>query len=476
MKSRTGGSKGSGVQNRHQKLKYYTGELGNIVLKKGAPVRFALVYPNHYPVGMASLGFQTVYRMLNEHPEIRCERFFLPSLQGKGRPLSIEKISSIESGAALHEFDIIGFSISFELDIFNVLQILHSSQITLLAKGRSPREPLVIAGGVVTGLNPSPLLPFMDGLLVGEGEGTLNKLADLLFTAKEQYLDRESLLGSLSSLPGFFVPGLSENVDRQITENLDDHPVYTSIVTPDSVFKNMFIMEVGRGCRHSCKFCAACKVYGPYRYRTAHTLLKTVEMYNPGAKRIGLEGSGISDYPELETLWEILLQSGYSVSISSMRADRITENLIDLLEKSDIQTFTIAPEAGSPGLRNYIGKPQNEEGLREAVQRLSRSSVRTLKMYFLIGLPEETDEDVSAIIRLIKTLAEDFKGKGYKRLRVSINAFIPKPFTEFQWAGMARKKQLQSARSRIQRELRNTANVYLTRKNLREEQLQTLLS
>jgi len=461
--------RGRTFQEYTKKLLNY--EIGSVTIKRGAPVRIALVYPNRYSVGMASLGFQTVYRLFNEHPEVRCERAFV-----LGAPFHRE-IRTLESGERLDTFDIVGFSLSFELDLLNVVRFLIQSRIPLFAKDRGEKDPLIVVGGVVASLNPSPLLPFVDGLLVGEGEGVLYRMADVLFRFRQGREYRQDRLQALSEIDGVFIPKLNTAVRRHFVPSLENYPVYTPIVTPLSHFEEMFVVEVVRGCTRGCFFCGAQKVYSPYRFRSGESIVETVARWNPGAKRVGLEGAGLSDYPDLEGLCGTLVDMGYEVSFSSIRADRVTPELVKMLERGGVRSFAIAPEAGTERLRQCIGKGIKDSILLDVVRLLGDSSVKVLKLYFLIGLPGETDEDVEAVVGLVRELAAIFtkRDKG-KRIRLSVNGFIPKPFTEFQWAPMASEKELSRKRRMIRKGLKEERGISIVPKSSREEVLQGILS
>ena len=455
-------------KNSEKKFLHY--EKGALSLNKNASVRIALVYPNSYGVGMANLGFQTVYRFFNEHPAVRCERAFVQCF-------SNSEIRTLESNERLDRFDLVGFSLSFEIDIKNLICCLKRSNITLLAQDREEKEPLILVGGAVASINPSPLLSFVDGLLIGEGEDIFLDIADVLFSSLQSNLCREEKLLALSEIEGIFIPRLHTKVRRHIISSLEPYPIYSPIVTPLSHFANMFVVEVGRGCTRGCFFCAAQKVYYPLRFHSAKSILQIINEKNPGARRIGLEGAGLSDYPELETLCEALINRGYGVSFSSIRADRVSPGLIQILNKGNVRSFAMAPETGSESLRKRIGKGITDATIEHVTYLLKDSSIEILKLYFLIGLPGETMKDVEAIVKLVRELSSIFVKKGKrKKIRLSVNAFIPKPFTEFQWAPMASLRELTEKRKYLKKELSNQKEVFILPKSSREEILQGLLS
>jgi radical SAM superfamily enzyme YgiQ (UPF0313 family) len=431
----------------------------------------ALAFPSRYEVGMASLGFQTVHRLFNEHPELQCERAFLPPA-----PLNRE-IRTLESGEPLKRFSFIGFSLAYELDLIPFVRLLSDAGIPVLASERNEAHPLIFIGGVLGGLNPSPLLPFADAILAGEGEGVIPLIADVLFRNRSGPRCRRERLEALGEIPGVFLPSRrSGPVERQAVLSLADHPTYTHIVTPYSHFENMFVVELSRGCGRGCHFCAGGKVYHPLRFHSSASVLETVKRFNPGAKRVGLEGASLSDYPGLEPLCNQLIEDNHEISFSSLRADRITPQLLEILEKGKIRSFTVAPEAGSERLRRRIGKPISDAVLTAGVRMLTPSPVETLKLYFLIGLPGEDDSDIDAISDRVRETARIFISSPKRKIRVSVNAFVPKPFTEFQWAAMDREASLVLKRERIAEGVGGLRGVTLVQKSVREELLQGMLA
>jgi radical SAM superfamily enzyme YgiQ (UPF0313 family) len=446
-------------------------EKGFVPLKRGASVRMVLVYPNRYSVGMSSLGFQTVYHSFNQLPEIRCERAFLYENPFDANP------RTLESGEQLNQFEFIGFSLSYELDQLNLLKILIKSRIPVLARDRKERDPILFLGGTVAGLNPSPLLPFVDGLLVGEGEGLFHLIGDTLYNCRIKRIGRADRLSALGEIDGVFIPGIHSRVKRAVVPDLGRFQTYTPIVTPKSHFGNMFIVEVARGCPRSCFFCAGQKVSHPYRFRSAESIKRTVVEHNPGSHRIGLEGAGLSDYPQLDDLCQYLIEQDYEIAFSSIRPDRVKSDLMRFLEGGNVRSFTMAPEAGSQSLRKDIGKSIKDSELREAVHYLSHSSVKILKLYYIIGLPGETEHDIYQIVESARELTEIFRSYNRtKQVRLSVNAFIPKPFTEFQREAMNTPAQLSLKRKIIKSGLKGEKGITINPRSVREEILQGVLS
>jgi radical SAM superfamily enzyme YgiQ (UPF0313 family) len=434
--------------------------------------RIALVYPNRYTVGMASLGFQTVYRLFNEQPGIRCERVFVPP------PPFESDIRAIESGDPLKKFPLIGVSLAYEMDLFRLVRLLSDAGIPPLASERSDAHPLLLIGGVLGGLNPSPLLPFADAILAGEGEGVIPSIAETIVSIRSGPRCRRERLEALVGLPGVFRPGPGPMavVERQAADPLENHPTYTPVCTPLSHFGDLFVVELTRGCGRGCLFCAGGKLYQPLRFHSRESVLDAVRRFNPGVRRVGLEGASLSDYPGLETLAASLVEEGHEVSFSSIRVDRVTPQLLEVLERSRVRSFTVAPEAGSERLRARIGKAVPDSVLVEGFRRLAGSSVDSLKLYFLIGLPGETEEDVREIPERVREAASLFLNAPGRRLRLSVNAFVPKPFTEFQWAPMDDAPSLARKRGLIVSGLKGLRGISFSEKSEREELMQGILA
>jgi radical SAM superfamily enzyme YgiQ (UPF0313 family) len=438
--------------------------------KRRASVRIALVYPNAYAVGMASLGFQTVYRLFNEHPDLQCERVFVPA-----PPLERE-LRSLESGEPLRAFSFIGVSIAYEPDLVTLVRLLSDAGIPPLASERDDAHTLVFAGGVLGGLNPSPLLPFVDAVLAGEGEGVVPRIAEILVRIRSGPRCRRERLTALGELDGVTIPNRRTQVVRQAVEPLEAYPTYTPVVTPISHFENRFVVELSRGCARRCLFCAGGKVYHPLRFHSPDSVRRTVRDRNPGARRVGLEGASLSDYPGLEELGQSLIEVGHEISFSSVRVDRITPQFLGVLEKGNIRSFTVAPEAGSESLRARIRKEIPDAVLERSTRLIAESPVEVLKLYFLIGLPGETDDDVSAMADLVRRMAGLFLTTSKRRIRLSVNAFVPKPFTEFQWAAMERPEALSRKRALLEKSLADLRRVVALEKSGREETLQAILA
>ncbi len=441
----------------------------------GKKLSVALAYPNAYLVGMSNLGFQIVYGLLNRRPDVVAERVFLP--EGQEMSLYLQSggpLLSLESQKPVHDFDLVAFSLSFENDYPNILKILELSGIALQSQGRKERDPFVMGGGVTTSLNPEPIASFLDFFLLGEAETNLSAFVDLFVELRDQGYRRDEILKKLGAgmdslyVPALYRPeynedgtihvfqpalqGVPERIRAPVLSTLVGPEASAStILTPDTEFNDRVLIELGRGCGHACRFCAAGYVYRPPRTYPEEAIRARVKTALGTGPRVGLLSAAVSDIPGIENITREILKSGGNFSVSSLRAETITIGLLEDLRSSGQRTIAIAPEAGSERLRRVINKHLSEEQIVEAASLISTTYPFNLRLYFLIGLPTETQEDLAAIPALvkkikhamIKTSAE--RGK-IGRIRLSVNCFIPKPFTPFQWfpleeTGILREKQ-----------------------------------
>ncbi len=457
--------------------RYAESEIGTIKKDCRECIRIALVYPNKYHIGMSNLGFQTVYHLLNDIKGVVCERSFLPDKTDS----SGAGIITIESGRPISEFDIIAFSISFENDYPNILTILYKADIPLHSSDRGTPHPLVIAGGVACFLNPEPIFSFIDCFLIGEAESML----PLFIDSFDNNIDKKSLLKNLASkVPGAYVPAFyktsynkdgtvrsfeplfnaSANIRRIYPEDLSHVLTCSSIITPHTTFANTFLIETGRGCPHGCRFCSAGYVYRPPRYRHHTAIEKCLEQGVLLTDKIGLVGAAVSDFPGIKELHDYVNDKDIKISFSSLRADSLSRELISLLRRSKVKTATIAPDAGSERMRKVINKGITEEDVLNAAEALVSGGIPNLKLYFMIGLPTETMDDVEAVIELCKKIKHQFLEssrikKRIGEITVSVNSFVPKPFTPFQWVAMNDERTLKKKIKMIKDGLKKVANV-----------------
>jgi radical SAM superfamily enzyme YgiQ (UPF0313 family) len=440
--------------------------------------RVALVYPNTYRTGMSNLGFQRVYHLINQEPSAVCERVFLPD-PGKKE----STVRSLESRQSLEWFDIILFSISFENDFINLAALLNETGIPLRASNRTHVHPLVAAGGIACFLNPEPIAPFMDFFLLGEAECLLPGFFTLFLRSR----NRAGLLATLETdLPGAYVPARhpasgNEKIFVRFMETLDTIQTHTSVLTTDTAFKDTFLIEILKGCPHGCRFCTAGFIYRPPRIYPKENIFKAMDRAAGRTRKIGLVSSAILDHPDIGAICRYGREKGFSLSFSSLRADRLDDAMTDLLASSRVKTATIAPEAGSERMRRVINKKMTAPDIFHAVQTLVEKNVLNLRLYFMIGLPFETDADVLAIVSLTREIKERFLAASRKQKRMgtitlSINAFIPKPATPFQWSALADDATLRHRADIIRQGLKNVANVSVNISSLKTARISALLS
>ena len=451
-------------------------EKGYVIHNGAGRQKFALVYPNLYHVGMSNLGIHIIYDLLNSRSDTSCERFFLPDFKFlQMLEKSDSPILSTESQTPLFKFPLIGFSLSFEPDYFNFLKILQIGKIKLKSSESTKFDPILIAGGPCATFNPVPLQDFVDAFIIGEAEVVLPNFFDTFYLAKSQNLSRIEILKKLSEVEGVFVPKFKKIVRRQFLKNLDEFPAHTIIVTDDAEF-NMYLIETARGCGRHCRFCMAGYCFRNPRNRSLEILREEILSAKKFNKKIGLMGAAISDYPQINEICKIIRENNLPMSVASFRADSVTEELVKLLAESGLKTLTIAPEAGSSKMRAVINKGIEEEHIFKTLELGISAGIKNFKLYFMIGLPFETFEDVDAIIELAKRIKKYMEiKKSNGKLTLSINPFIPKPFTPFQWSKMAEKKYLDESLKKIRKELKEK-NIEIIAESTRETEIQGILS
>jgi radical SAM superfamily enzyme YgiQ (UPF0313 family) len=459
-------------------------------------VRIALIYPNRYHVGMANLGFQQVYRLFNAMDDVVCERAFLPP-PPENRQKAL--ITTIESDRPLADFDIIAFSLSFESDYPTILSILATARIPIFSSDRpNAPHPLVIAGGVACWLNPEPISPFIDCFLIGEAEAILPRF----MAAYDPGMAKIALLKNLAQkVPGVYVPSfyqvsykpdgtvetmeaicdVPEKIVRVYVKDLSETATCSVILAPEASFGNSFLVEVSRGCPHGCRFCSAGYIYRPPRFRPRSLLERCLREGAAISDQMGLVGAAVSDLPEVSLLCKQALLSGCRLSFSSLRADALRPELIDVLKKSGVKTATIAPDAGSERMRRIINKGITEEDILNAAGLLVAEGIPNLKLYFMLGLPAESPEDVEAVVSLCKRIKERFLQSSRTlgrigEITVSLSSFVPKPVTPFQWVGMAETSALKKKIRQIKAGLGRVANLRIIADVPRAAYIQALLS
>jgi radical SAM superfamily enzyme YgiQ (UPF0313 family) len=488
-------------QQRERARELLSKEVGVIRKPHGGRLRVALAFPNTYFVGMSNLGLQTVYRLFNDDAGTVCERVFLPPKSEVAAQLqSGAPLVTIESQTPVQDFDIFAFSVSFEWDYTNVLTLLRLAGIPARAEARNAHHPLIVIGGAVTFVNPEPLALFADVIAAGEGEA----LVPPLLRACAETSDRAGLLSRLASERGFYVPSFYDvtyNADGTLAafvpkpgtgappvvrkaavrtaEALD--PPATTIFTPDTEFGSRFLVEIVRGCANLCRFCWAGYNYLPVRAFPTERILQLAERARPYSSRAGLVSIALCDHPDVEHILTRLVEMGFGISPASLRLDDLTPAILTLLHRSGERTVTIAPETGSDRLRRVVNKTVTNEQILAAAEMIFESGLENLKLYYMVGLPTETDDDLVAIRDLTLGLREVMLRHAAPRGRIgrivgSVNPLVPKPGTAYQWLPMESDAAVERKLQRLRTLMAGIDNVYFTMKSERHSFYQALLS
>ncbi len=435
-------------------------EVGAIYKDWGGKLRVALTMPNTYYVGMSSLALQLLYRLFNAEPDVVCERIFWE----KGAAQAGKPLVSLENEQPANEFDLWAFTISWEMDYFNVVELLRQAKIPPLAQDRQNTTqwdgspwPLLVAGGPGVTMNPEPMAPFFDAILIGEGEEAAPQLIELCRAGIRE--DQAALLATLDHTPGWYVPSLRPSnrnhehfrqVERLWVRNLPAYDTSSTLYTPDTEFNNMHLMEIARGCGRGCRFCLAGYVYRPAREQPLDQLVASAEQaVAAGHAKVGLVSAAVSDHTQIDELATELQRLGATVSASSMRMDPISVPLIRAMAATGAQTLTVAPEAGSQRLRNVINKTQTEAQMMQAISLAQEFNFPQLKLYFMVGHPTETDDDIQALIDFTLAARQRFK----RRIAINATPFVPKAHTPFQWESMTATAVLRQRQQTIHRAL-----------------------
>jgi radical SAM superfamily enzyme YgiQ (UPF0313 family) len=475
-------------------------EVGFVRKPHADRLRVALAFPNTYFVGMSNLGFQTTYRLFNAEPDIVCERVFLPPKQElAARRRSAPSLVTLESQSRIDEFDVFAFSVSFEWDYTNVLTMLRLAGIPFYATERTERHPLVVIGGAVTFVNPEPLAPFADLIAAGEGESLVPAFAA---TAREA-AGRSDLLRRLSARRGFYVPAMYDveygeegrtlryvakdaaaqlpvrKAALTVTDTVE--PPCTSIFTPDTEFGSRFLVEIVRGCANLCRFCWAGYNYLPVRAFPTETILARAAEARTHSSRAGLVSIALCDHPDIEEILRRLATMGYSISPASLRLDDLTPTIVRQLRESGERTLTIAPETGSDRLRRVINKTVTNDEILDRAELIFSEGIENLKLYYMIGLPTETDDDLVAIrdltLQIRERLMKYARRAGHAgRIGGSVNPLVPKPGTAYQWLPMADPDLVERRVQTLRRLMAGIDNVYFSIKSERHSYYQALLS
>jgi len=472
----------------HQVIKpaRYTGGEWNSIIKdwESTNIKVALAFPDLYEIGMSNMALPILYKLLNSQPDVLAERVYTPwvdmgaILRARGIPLA-----SLESKRPLKDFNIIGFSLGYELTYTNVLDMLDLAKIPVWAEERDDSCPIVIAGGTCA-LNPEPMADFIDFFVIGDGEEVLLELLDCFRNWKGERASKKQLLKQVANIPGIYVPSLYQveyqadglfksitptvpsakpSIQRRIVPELPP-PVTKPVVPYIEVIHDRGAVEIQRGCSRGCRFCQAGIIYRPVRERSHEEVIQAVGelISNCGYDEVSLVSLCTSDYPGIDKLIASLLHQykDLTISLSSLRTDRFSVRLIDSLPSRRKTGLTFAPEAGSERLRQTINKYVSEDEVLETAAAAFDKGWMGIKLYFMLGLPKETIDDVKQIIQLVDKISSvGKKARGKKpQIRLSLSTFVPKPHTPFQWAAQAGEAELDAKHELLKQGLRRTVN------------------
>ena len=475
--------------------RYIGGEVNSVMKDKNkVDIRFAMCFPDVYEIGMSNLGMMILYNMFNEREDVWCERVFSPWMD-LDKIMREEHIPlfALESQEPVKEFDFLGITLGYEMCYTNVLQILDLSHISLLAKDRKEDDPIVIGGGACA-YNPEPIAEFFDMFYIGEGETVYDALFDVYKATKAAGGSRKDFLFAASKIPGIYVPslynvsykedgtiasftpvkeGIPEKVCKQlITDITKDYRVIKAPVVPFiKATQDRVTLEIQRGCIRGCRFCQAGMIYRPTRERDVEELKASARemLQNTGHEEISLSSLSSSDYSELKELVNFLIEefhgNAVNISLPSLRIDAFALDVMSKVQDVKKSSLTFAPEAGSQRLRNVINKGLTEEVILHGAGEAFKGGWNQVKLYFMLGLPTETEEDMKGIAHLAQKIAETYyeevpkeQRKGKVQVNVSTSFIVPKPFTPFQWAGMYREEDFVEKAKVVKSEIRAQVN------------------
>jgi len=443
-------------------------EKGAVSKDPGGKINICLVYPNTYHVGMSNLGFQGIYGLLNKRDDVVCERAFLPDERDIEEYIRTETpIFSFESKRPLNKFDIVAFSISFENDYPNILKILDISKIPFNTSERNEYHPLLIAGGVCCFFNPEPIAPIFDMIFTGEAEESLNEFLDIYTKAKDKFEVKKEAI----HIEGIYVPefykidynndgtiaeriplnNAPEKIKRRYLKDLSLSPVTTAIITTEAEFSNMYLIEAMRGCPWNCRFCLVGHIYSPIRKKDLKAIKTEIDRAKEITPKIGLIGPSLTDYPHI---MDVLCIEGVDFSITSLRASAKSAELVELLKGH--KSVSIAPEAGTERMRKAVNKKITEKDILDTSELVLNAGIENLRLYFMIGLPAETYEDIEGIVELVKKVRK-ISNRG--NIILSISTFVPKPFTPFQWHPMESLDSVKGKLKFIKKALRDEKGI-----------------
>ena len=474
----------------------YKDEDSRVTVNPHAGQKVAIVYPNTYFVGMSNLGLHIIYEEINLRNDSVCERIFLPEKKElEAYDKTKTPLMSVETQRPMHQFDVVAFDVTFEMDYFHIPLMLRHGRVPIMGKDRTEFDPIVIAGGPCATFNPEPFADFIDAFIIGEGEGIVSRVLDIICDGKMEGLERHAILRQLANISGVYVPSLyvpiysddgafkgyhiAEGAPKTIKRHFEmlTSGGETVVATNYTEFGAMYIIEVARGCGRHCRFCMAGYCFRVPRVRPLEILKEGVDRAEKLGKKVGLMGAAISDYPEVDELVTYIRSKDMRYSCASLRADSLTQAVVDGLADSGQKTITIAPETGSERLRRVINKGISEEHLQNAATLSAKSGIQHMRLYIMIGLPTETDEDIEAIVGLAERTQAHMAEVGCKgRLTLSINPFIPKPFTPFQWMAMDNQKTVEKKLQYIKKALQKNRRIEVLVESPKEAYIQGVLA
>ncbi len=480
------------LQQRHRG--YLEGEVPLQAIKQVGSFRIALCYPNLYFVGMSNLGFHSVYQMLNAAPDVLCERAFLPDdVDGEELERTSHPLTTVESGSDLRSFHVLAFSISFENDYLHVLRMLRLAGVPLRAADRGPGDPIVVMGGAAVFLNPEPLAAFADLIAVGEGEALVPRLVEALVGAS----DPRRGLDQLGEKDGFYVPARHEvryhpdgtvagydGPGRAIRQRGWPGKMalpQSVILTPHTEMSMKFMVEISRGCPCMCRFCWAGYNYLPVRGFSRAEIVSRAREVRRHAGKIGLVSTAVCDHPEIEAIVDDLAGMGYEVSVASLRLDDLTPEFVLKLADTGVQGLTLAPECGTDRMRRILNKQFTNADILDRATWIFENGIQNLKLYYMVGLPWEDHADVEGIVSLTEQIRDRMlavgRGRGrVGRLHPSVNPFVPKPGTPYQWLPMEDPRETDRKLQYLRKAFGRMANVDAVIKSARTGVSQSILA